>query len=248
MVEYDLREPVAVITIDRPDRRNAIDDETAKALRTAWNRFDEDEAASIAILTGAEGDFSAGADLKELDLEDRPEGYLGFTRMEVTKPTIAAVEGHCISGGLEMAAWCDLRVAGAGATFGHFGRRFGVPLVDGLTQRLPRIVGLGRALELIHTGRALDADEAHAWGLVNRVVPDGEALPAALDMAETIASFPQTTVRADRRSVYEGLGSPLERGLTIEARHGRRALEVANAGADRFAAGAGRHGQGVPDW
>lgn len=248
MVTYERTGAVAVITIDRPERRNAIDDETAQALRDAWRRFEDEEDALVGVLTGAADDFSAGADLKELDLQDRPEGYLGFTRLRVDKPTIAAIEGHCISGGLEMAVWCDLRVAGEGATFGHFGRRFGVPLVDGLTQRLPHIVGLGRALELIHTGRALDATEAQEWGLLNRVVPDGEARDAAIDLAETIASFPQTTVRADRRSVYEGLGTPIDSGLTIEARHGRRALGVASEGADRFAAGDGRHGAGVPDW
>ena len=158
-VEYERRGPVAVVAVDRPDRRNAIDDATAEALGDAWDRFEDDDAL-VGVLTGSEGTFSAGADLEAMDLEDRPEGWLGFTRRRLEKPTIAAVEGYCVAGGLEMALWCDLRVASESAMFGCFERRFGVPLVDGGTQRLPRVVGLGRALELILTGRELGAEEA----------------------------------------------------------------------------------------
>ncbi|WP_247010368.1 crotonase/enoyl-CoA hydratase family protein [Halorientalis litorea] len=247
MVEYERRGPVAIVTVDRPERRNAVDRETALALRDAWERFDEDEDALVGVLTGAGGTFSAGADLKAMDLEDDPEGYLGFSRLSVSKPTVAAVEGHCVAGGIEMALWCDLRVAARTAEFGCFERRFGVPLVDGGTQRLPRVVGLSRALDLILTGRALDAETAKEWGLVNRLAPEGEALDTAVELAEVIAQFPQETVRTDRAAVYDGLGEPLERGLKIEAWHGSRAMETAREGADRFAGGEGRGGTGVED-
>ena len=244
MVTYERDGPVAVVSIDRPDAKHAIDDETARELQDAWERFDDDDAA-VGVLTGDEETFSAGADLEKMDLEDRPEGWLGFTRTAVEKPTIAAVEGHCIAGGLEMALWCDLRVAGEGATFGCFERRFGVPLVDGGTQRLPRIVGQGRALELILTGRPIEAEEAREWGLVNRVVDDSEALDAAREIAETIAEFPQQTVRTDRAAVYDGAGLPLDEGLKVEAWHGSRSLSTASEGAERFASGEGRHGDGI---
>jgi enoyl-CoA hydratase len=247
MVTYDRDGPVAVIGIDRPEAKNAIDNETALALQEAWERFDGDDDAAVGVLTGDEEVFSAGADLKKMDLEDRDEGWLGFSRMEVSKPTIAAVEGHCVAGGLEMALWCDLRVAGESAVFGCFERRFGVPLVDGGTQRLPRIVGQGRALDMILTGRPVEAPEAKEWGLANRVVGDGEALSTAVELGKTIAGFPQRTVRTDRAAVYDGLGQELAQGLKVEAWHGRRALETAEAGAERFAAGEGRGGEGIPD-
>jgi enoyl-CoA hydratase len=247
MVEYDRTGDVAVITIDRPERRNAVDRETAAQLGAAWERFEDDEDALVGVLHGANGTFSAGADLQAMDLEDGPEGWLGFTRTEVSKPTIAAIEGHCVAGGLEMALWCDLRVAADSATFGCFERRFGVPLVDGGTQRLPRVVGLGRALEMILTGEAVDAEQAHDWGLVNRVVKEGDARDSAVEMGELIAEFPQETVRTDRAAVYDGLGASLDQGLAAEAWHGSRALDVANEGADRFAGGEGRGGEGVPD-
>ena len=246
-VEYERRGPVAVVAIDRPDRRNAIDDATAGALGNAWDRFEDDDEALVGVLTGSEGTFSAGADLEAMDLEDRPEGWLGFTRRRLEKPTVAAVEGYCVAGGLEMALWCDLRVASESAMFGCFERRFGVPLVDGGTQRLPRVVGLGRALELILTGRKLGAEEAKEWGLVNRLAPEGEALTAAVELAEVIAEFPQETVRTDRAAVYDGVGTPLEQGLAAEGWHGSRAMETARSGADRFAGGEGRGGEGVPD-
>lgn len=236
-VHYERSGCAAVITIDRPESKNAVDWATAELLSRAWRRFDLDGEALVGILTGAHGSFSSGADLKAFDLVERPEGWLGFTRLHSVKPTIAAVEGHCVAGGLEMALWCDLRVAGAGSVFGCFERRHGVPLVDGGTQRLPRLVGLSRALDLIMTGREVHSGEALAIGLVDRVVPDGEALDAALGLAEAIAGFPQETLRADRASVYEGLGRPLEEGLATEARLGREVLQYAEAGAARFAAG-----------
>lgn len=244
-VEYEREGPVAVVTVERPDRRNAIDGETARALLDAWERFDDDEDALVGVLTGRRGTFSAGADLQAMDLEDSPEGWLGFTRTQVSKPTVAAVEGHCVAGGLEMALWCDLRIAGESAEFGCFERRFGVPLVDGGTQRLPRVVGLGRALEMILTGRGVDATTAHEWGLVNRVVADGEARDSAVELGELVASFPQETVRTDRAAVYDGLGTTLDRGLAVEGWHGSRALDTAREGADRFASGEGRGGEGL---
>jgi enoyl-CoA hydratase len=242
-VTYAIDGRVAVITIDRPERRNAVDRETAEALADAFTRFDADPEADVAVLTGAGGDFSAGADLKAFDLIDRPGGYLGFTRTTVGKPTIAAVEGHCVAGGLEMALWCDLRVAAVSAVFGCFERRFGVPLVDGGTQRLPRIVGHGLAMEMILTGRPVDSAEAHAVGLVNLVVADGDALSAALALAGRIASFPQDTLRSDRLALLEGDGRGLAEGLAIERARGLAMMEAARLGAARFAAGEGRSGQ-----
>jgi enoyl-CoA hydratase len=236
-VHYERIGSAAVITIDRPETKNAVDWATAELLSRAWRRFDLDGEALVGVLTGADGTFSSGADLEAFDLVERPEGWLGFTRLHSAKPTLAAVEGHCVAGGLEMAVWCDLRVAGAGSVFGCFERRHGVPLVDGGTQRLPRLVGLSRALDLIMTGREVHSGEALAIGLVDRVVPDGDALDAALALAELIAGFPQETLRADRASVYEGLGRPPEEGLSAEARLGREVLQYAEAGAARFAAG-----------
>jgi enoyl-CoA hydratase len=245
-VHFQSEPPLAVITIDRPERRNAVDAATAAALAEAWERFDHDDSLRVAILTGAAGVFSSGADLVAFDLVDRPGGFLGFTRTTVSKPTIAAVEGYCVAGGLEMALWCDLRVAGEDAVFGCFERRFGVPLVDGGTQRLPRLVGLGRALDLILTGRQVGAAEAHRIGLVDRVVLPGQALTAAAELGRLIAGFPQQTVVSDRRAVLEGLGRPLPEGLELERRLGTAVLAAAAEGAQRFAAGAGRHGEGLP--
>lgn len=233
MVTYERRGETAVIGFDRSDKRNAVDNEAALELRDAWRRFDESDA-SVGVLKGDREAFSAGADLERMDLRDRREGYLGFTRMQVSKPTIAAVEGYCVAGGLEMALWCDLRVAGRDAVFGCLERRYGVPLVDGGTQRLPRVVGLGRALDMILTGREVDAGEALEWGLVNRVVDGGDALDAALDLAEEIAGYPQETVRSDRAAVYDGLGEALPSGLRTEAWHGSRSLDTALEGARRF--------------
>ena len=244
-VHYENIGNTAVITIARPEVRNAIDRATAEELRAAWERFDGDDGALVGILTGAGGTFCSGADLKKMDLWDDEGGFLGFTRLKVSKPTIASVAGHCVAGGLELALWCDLRVAGEDAVFGCFERRWGVPLVDGGTQRLPRIVGLSRALDMILTGRAVDAAEAHRIGLVDRLVAPDEELATALDLAEGIARHPQVTVRTDRAAVYEGLGRTIEDGLRIERRHGRRAMETAMEGAARFASGEGRGGEGL---
>lgn len=244
-VSYELRERIALITLERPDRRNAVNKEAADGLREAWQLFDSDGGADVAVLSGAGGVFSAGADLKDFDLVDHPDGFLGFTRMIVSKPTIAAVEGYCVAGGLEMALWCDLRVAGDGAVFGCFERRFGVPLVDGGTQRLPRLIGTSRALDMILTGRSVDAAEAHRIGLADRVVPAGSAVTAAIEIAAAIASFQQETVRSDRMALLEGLGRPIAEGLEIERRHGLGVLNVASEGAARFAGGAGRGGAGT---
>ena len=240
-VSYERSGPVAVVTIDRFERRNSVDRATAVALGEAWRRFDQDREAAVGILTGR-GMFSAGADLKSFDLVDDPAGFLGFTRLTVTKPTIAAIEGHCVAGGLEMALWCDLRVAGQGAVFGCFERRFGVPLLDGGTQRLPRLVGLGRALDLILTGRPVSTDEAIAIGLIDRVVPEGEAIGEAVALAHQIAAFPQAAVLSDRRAVHEGLGHSLSVGLEMERELGLPSIAAGAEGARRFASGLGPGG------
>lgn len=246
-VHYDRDGPVAVVTVDRPDRRNAIDHATSEALGDAFDRFEHEDDARVAVLTGSEGTFSAGADLKTMDLRDTPDGWLGFTRRRLEKPVVAAVEGHCVAGGIEMALWCDIRVAGRGATFGCFERRFGVPLVDGGTQRLPRVVGLGRALDMILTGRAVDAETAERWGLVTRLADEGAALDRAIELGKRLAEFPQETMLTDREAVYDGVGTPLQQGLGLEGWHGSRALQTAMEGAERFAGGEGRSGEGIED-
>lgn len=246
-VTYTIDDGVATITIDRPERRNAVDRATADALGDAWARFDLDEAAAVGVLTGSGGHFSAGADLKAFDLIDRPEGPLGFTRLEVSKPTIAAISGYCVAGGLEMALWCDIRVADEDATLGFFERRWGVPLVDGGTQRLPRIVGLGRASELILTGRAIGAPEAHRIGLVDRLAPPGTSLSAARDLARNIAGFPQDTVRSDLHALRTGVGMPLRDGLQMEGETGWAVIETARRGAAEFAAGGNRQAADRPE-
>lgn len=245
-VDYERHGRVAVITVDRPEVRNAIDRATASALGQAWTTFEEDEKVDVGILYGSGGHFSSGADLKAFDLVDDPPGYLGFTRMQVSKPTIAAVEGYCVAGGLEMALWCDLRVAATTATFGCLERRFGVPLVDGGNVRLPHIVGLGVALEMILTGREVTADEAYVLGLVNLVVNQGSALERALELATAIGVHPQETLRSDRAAVLGALGLPLSEALELERQMGALVMGVAAAGADRFAAGAGRSGTAIP--
>jgi enoyl-CoA hydratase len=246
-VEYRRQGATSILTIDRPERRNAVDAATASALREGLERFEADEGARVLILTGAGGEaFCAGADLKAIDLDvDHPAGPMGFSRLTPSKPTIAAIDGWCLAGGLELALWCDLRLATPGSTFGYFERRWGVPLVDGGTQRLPRVIGLGRALDLILTGRPVDAEEAQRIGLVNEVVAPGAHLERSLELAERLAGFPQETMLADRRAAIEGLGMPLAEGLELERRLGRETLEVAARGAARFAAGEGRHGTGV---
>jgi enoyl-CoA hydratase len=249
-VRYERRGAAAVLTIDRPERRNAVDGPTAERLAAGYHRFEGDDEARVLVLTGG-GDeaFCAGADLKALEslgprLGD-PAGPLGFTRLTPSKPTIAAVSGWCLAGGLELALWCDLRVASQTARLGFPERRWGVPLVDGGTQRLPRIVGLGRGLDLILTGRIVDAGEALAIGLVTEVVPAGRHLERALEMAEGLAAFPQDTMLADRRAAIEGLGLPLHAGLALEAQSGPQTVATAARGAARFAEGEGRGGAGA---
>jgi enoyl-CoA hydratase len=249
----------AVITIERPERRNAVDYETAKELHEGYRAFEDDDEARVMILTGAGGvAFCAGADLKALaevgpnppqemvdEYLNRKEGPMGFTRLTASKPTIAAISGWALAGGLELALWCDLRIATAGSKLGYPERRWGVPLIDGGTQRLPRIVGLGRALDLILTGRIMEVEEAHDWGLVNEVVPEGKHLERALELAEGLAGFPQETMNADRRAAIVGSAMDLESGIAYEAESGRRTIETAIKGASRFAGGAGRGGEGA---
>lgn len=246
-VRYERVGAAAVLTIDRPERRNAVDAATATLLRRGFEDFEADADARVLVLTGAGGEaFCAGADLKALDLDvDDPRGPMGFTRLAPSKPAIAAVDGWCLAGGLELALWCDMRLATPDSTFGFFERRWGVPLVDGGTQRMPLVVGLGRGLELILTGRPVDAEEALRIGLVNEVVAPGAHLDRALELAERIAAFPQETMLADRRAAIEGAGLPLADGLALEHRLGRETLHIAAEGAARFSSGEGRHGKGV---
>lgn len=246
-LRYERIGAASVLTIDRPERRNAVDGATAEAFREGLKEFEADEGARVLVLTGAGGQaFCAGADLKAMDLDvDHPHGPMGPTRLTPAKPAIAAVDGWCLAGGVELALWCDMRIATPQSTFGLFERRWGVPLVDGGTQRLPRVVGMGRALELILTGRPVEAEEAHRIGLVNELVEPGKHLERALELAERIAVFPQETMLADRRAAIEGFGLPLAEGIALEHRLGREVLEVAVRGASRFASGEGRHGEGV---
>jgi enoyl-CoA hydratase len=240
-VHYERRGHAAVLTIDRPEARNAVDGDTSLALRAHFQDFAADDNARVLIVTGAGGAaFCAGADLKKLDLPRGPEGPMGFTRLRSPKPTIAAVEGYCVAGGLEIACWCDVRVASETARFGVLNRRWGVPLIDGGTVRLPRIVGLGNALDIILTGRLVDAAEARVIGLVQRVVPKGGALAAALEMAEQIAGSPWQSVLSDRMSVFEALDLPVEEALRRESAIGREFSNMDDV--RRFQAGEGRHG------
>lgn len=242
--------PVTVVAIDRPEVRNAVDSATAAELRQVFKTFEADRSASVAVLTGTGGNFCAGADLTALAAGDRRpvhdhgDGPMGPTRMAMSKPVIAAVEGYAVAGGLELAVWCDLRVAGEGAVFGVFCRRFGVPLVDLGTVRLPRLIGQGRALDLILTGRPVPAAEALTMGLVNRVVADGAARTSAVALAHQLAAFPQRCLRADRHSAIAQWGLDEEAAAAVEARLGREVIRSGetSAGADRFVAGAGRGG------
>jgi enoyl-CoA hydratase len=246
-MRYERVGAAALLTIDRPERRNAIDRAAAEAFRQGLTEFEADDGARVLVLTGSGGQaFCGGADLKAMDLEvDHPDGPMGPTRLTPAKPAIAAVDGWCLAGGVELALWCDLRIATPQSTFGLFERRWGVPLVDGGTQRLPRVIGMGRALELILTGRPVEAEEAHRIGLVNEVVEPGRHLERALELAERIAAFPQETMLADRQAAIEGFGLSLSDGLALEHKLGRETLHVAVDGAKRFADGAGRHGDGV---
>jgi enoyl-CoA hydratase len=243
--------PITVVSIDRnAQARNAVDPETAVLLREAFLAFDADETQSVAILTGRGGTFCAGYDLKVAAGREGPAlhdpagpGPMGPTRHLLSKPVIAAVEGYAVAGGLELALWCDLRVASQSAKFGVFCRRWGVPLIDGGTVRLPRLIGHSRALDMILTGREVGAREAFDWGLANRLVPEGQALAEAKALAELLAKFPQTCLRSDRRSSYDQWGLDVPAALVNEARHGMPALQAeSRKGAARFAAGKGRGG------
>jgi enoyl-CoA hydratase len=249
-VRYERIGAAAVLTIDRQDRRNAVDGPTAERLRDGYRQFVADDDARVLVLTGA-GDvaFCAGADLKAIETFGprlgAPEGPLGFTRLTPPKPTIAAISGWCLAGGFELALWCDLRIATEGSTLGFPERRWGVPLIDGGTQRLPRIVGLGRGLDLILSGRMVHSEEALGMGLLTEVVAPGRHLERALAYAEALAAFPQVTMLADRRAAIEGFGLPLEAALAVEAKAGLETFGAATEGAARFAAGEGRGGEGA---
>jgi enoyl-CoA hydratase len=258
-VRYERTGAAAVLTIDRRERRNAVDVETAALLLDGLREFEADDEARVLVLTGDGPEaFCAGADLKAMAeagpeltsgvldaVAARPEGPMGFTRLTPSKPTVAAISGWCLAGGLELALWCDLRVATETARLGFTERRFGVPLIDGGTQRLPLVVGMGRALELILTGRVIDAAEAFDWGLVNEVVAEEAHLERALQIAEGLAAFPQPTMLSDRRAAIEGSGLTLADGLALEAELGRASIETGLRGAARFAAGEGRGAQGA---
>jgi enoyl-CoA hydratase len=246
-VRTEVNGAVWTVILDRPEFRNAVDGATAEALSEAFRAFEADDSAAVAVFWGAGGTFCAGADLKQmsnrLDPDMSTDGPMGPSRMTLSKPVIAAISGHAVAGGIELAAWCDLRVMEADAVVGVFCRRWGVPLIDGGTVRLPRLIGLSRALDLILTGRPVGAEEALAIGLANRVVPTGTARAAAEELAAQLARFPQQCMRHDRLSAYEQHHLPLAEALANELRHGLVALEhEALEGAARFAAGEGRHG------
>jgi enoyl-CoA hydratase len=251
MVRVEKSGPVTTVLLDRPERRNAVDRATAEALADAFRAFDADPDARVGVLHGDHGTFCAGADLKAIAggagvpnrVADDGDGPMGPTRMLLSKPVIAAIAGHAVAGGLELALWCDLRVAETSAVLGVFCRRWGVPLIDGGTVRLPRIIGLGRALDLILTGRGVGAAEALSIGLVNRVVPDGTSRAAAEALAAELAALPQIALRADRLGAYEQAGLSIDEALAVELRHGKAALAEGVTGAARFAGGAGRHGE-----
>jgi enoyl-CoA hydratase len=244
--------PVTIVSINRREARNAVDRVTAQQLADAFGAFDADPEAAVAVLHGEHGTFCAGADLKALNddarrnrLDPEGDGPMGPSRMLLSKPVIAAIGGHAVAGGLELALWCDLRVVERSAVLGVFCRRFGVPLIDGGTVRLPRLIGLSRALDLILTGRAVGADEALAMGLANRVVDDGQALQAAIELAQQLAALPQICLRNDRRSAYEQFGMGLDEALAHEFALGQQTLASGEAsrGARLFESGAGRGGQ-----
>jgi len=249
-VRFEREGPVTVVTIDRPHVRNAVDFSTAAALAEAFRRFDADEELCAAVLTGAGGTFCAGADLKAASegrgnrVDDDGDGPMGPTRMLLAKPVIAAVEGYAVAGGLELALWCDLRVAARDAVFGVYCRRWGVPLIDGGTIRLPRLIGQSHALDLILTGRGVSGDEALRMGLANRLAEQGRSLEVALALAKDLARFPQRCLRGDRRSAIEQWGLELPAALRHETRIGLEVIRSGETleGAVRFARGAGRHG------
>ncbi|MEM9704484.1 MAG: crotonase/enoyl-CoA hydratase family protein [Pseudomonadota bacterium] len=245
--------PLKIITINRPERRNAVDRPTAEALARAFREFDADPHQSCAILTGAGGAFCAGADLKAISsgngnrMDAAGDGPMGPTRLALSKPVIAAIEGPAVAGGLELALWCDLRVVASDAVFGVYCRRFGVPLVDGGTVRLPRLIGASRALDMIITGRSVTAEDAFIWGLANRVTPPGEALNHAIALAKEISALPQTCLRNDRKSALQQWSLPETDALAAEFALGMATLESGETlqGAQKFADGAGRSGARV---
>ncbi|MGE0397493.1 MAG: crotonase/enoyl-CoA hydratase family protein [Kofleriaceae bacterium] len=249
MIRVDRAGAVLTVMIDRRAAKNAVDRETAQLLADAFRAFDADDTARVAVLAGDHGTFCAGADLKAMAagtpnrVAPDGDGPMGPSRMLLGKPVIAAISGHAVAGGLELALWCDLRVADEDAVLGVFCRRFGVPLIDGGTIRLPRLIGLSRALDLILTGRAVSAQEALSFGLVNRVVPTGTALAAAQALAAELAELPQAALRADRTSAYLQHDLDLDAALAKELELGSRALAEAIEGAGRFSRGAGRHGE-----
>ncbi|HWE23544.1 MAG TPA: crotonase/enoyl-CoA hydratase family protein [Myxococcales bacterium] len=249
-VRIEKQGPVTTVILSRPEARNAVDPETARALADAFRAFEADANASVAVLWGEGGTFCAGADLKAFaegryaQIREDGDGPMGPSRLLLDKPVVAAIEGYAVAGGLELALWCDLRVVAQDATLGVFCRRWGVPLIDGGTIRLPRLIGLSRALDLILTGRPVKADEALQMGLANRVVPKGAARAAAEELATQIAAFPQLCMRTDRRSAYEQTDLDFADAMRNELRQGNRALAAdATEGARRFAAGAGRGGK-----
>ena len=250
LVNFEVEESVAIVAINRPEARNAVDHPTAQALAEAFRRFDADDALSVAILTGAGGFFCAGADLKAVAsgrgnrVTADGDGPMGCSRMLLSKPVIAAVEGFAVAGGLELALWCDMRVAARDAVFGVFCRRFGVPLIDGGTIRLPRLIGMSNAMDMILTGRAVSGDEALRMGLANRLVDKGKALEAARELAQQLGQFPQRCMRGDRMSAYEAWTLPLNEALANEYRYGIATIQSGETreGAERFRTGTGRHG------
>jgi enoyl-CoA hydratase len=248
-VRVEIDGPITTVVIDRPDARNAVDGPTAAALVEAFRAFDADDSQSVAVLYGDGGTFCAGADLKAIGTErgnqvtEDGDGPMGPTRMRLSKPVIAAIEGYAVAGGLELAAWCDLRVAAGDAVLGVFCRRWGVPLIDGGTVRLPRLIGTSRAMDLILTGRPVDAWEAERIGLVNRVVPVGQARVEAEALARSLADFPQECLRQDRLSVLEQEGLVEAEAMAGELRRGLVSLSASLDGVARFASGEGRHGQ-----
>lgn len=250
-LSIEKQDAITIVTLNRPEVKNAIDRATAQALADAFRAFDSDDSSAIAILYGANGTFCSGADLKAVAqsadshrLEEMGDGPLGVSRMLLSKPVIAAISGYAVAGGLELALWCDLRVVEKSAILGVFCRRWGVPLIDGGTVRLPRLIGQSRALDLILTGRPVGAEEALAMGLANRVVEDGQALEEALQLARELLKFPQTCLKHDRLSVYEQWSLPLKQALKNEFQHGLKTLtsQETQKGAKRFVEGAGRHG------
>jgi enoyl-CoA hydratase len=241
--------PITIINLSRPEVRNAVDRQTAQELADAFRTFEADRKARVAVLTGDQGQFCAGADLKKISagqpnrVEPEGDGPMGPTRMKLSKPAIAAIAGYAVAGGFELALWCDLRVMEADAVLGVFNRRWGVPLIDGGTVRLPRLIGLSRALDIILTGRPVEAQEALQMGLVNRIVPQGKARETAVELALQLAAFPQTCLRGDRMSAIEQFDMSFEDAMANEFRNGLAAMEKESiTGATRFAKGAGRHG------